>query len=222
VGGDRPLGQLGHPHQAQLTVAAPEPPDLPDGEPVDSPGSLGVLEGARLHDAVLAGERFGALELVDVEARGCDIANVRARGALVRRVAFERCRFTGALITEARVEDVVFADCRIDLASFGRTAMQRVLFERCVLTGADLIDAELASVCFRDCDLTDADLSGSRWKDCELRGCRIAALRGVECLRGVRMPIDDVVASAAVFAAHLGIRVVEDEEIERAPRSRGS
>jgi uncharacterized protein YjbI with pentapeptide repeats len=193
-----------------VTVAEPEAPDLADDAPLGALDDEGTLEGARLVDADVGGRRFDRLWLSDVEARGCDFANVRARGATLRRVAFRTCRLTGAVLVEARLEDVVFEDCRIDLASFGRAELRRVVFEECVLTGADFVDAELSSVRFRDCDLTDADVRDSRWRDCELRGCRITALSGVESLRGVRMPIDDVVASAAVFATALGIRVVED------------
>jgi uncharacterized protein YjbI with pentapeptide repeats len=192
-----------------LTVPEPEAPDLAEDAPAGVLSDEGTLEGARLVDADVGGRRFDRLWLADVDARGCDVANVRARGATLRRVAFRTCRFTGATLVEARLEDVVFADCRIDLASFGRAELRRVAFEGCVLNGADFVEASLSAVRFADCDLADADLSDSRWKDCELRGCRLTAVRGVESLRGVRMPIDDVVASAAVFASALGIRVVE-------------
>ena len=62
--------------------------------------------------------------------------------------------------------------------------------ERCPLVGATLSEATLGRV--------------------ELRGCDLEGLRGAERLRGARMPWADIVASAATFAATLGIVVSDD------------
>ena len=70
-----------------------------------------------------------------------------------------------------------------------RRDAQDVLFERCELHGATLSAATLERV--------------------ELRGCDLAGVRGVEALRGVRMPWQDVVENAALFAAAAGIEIVE-------------
>jgi hypothetical protein len=43
----------------------------------------------------------------------------------------------------------------------------------------------------------------------ELRGCDLAGLRGVEALQGARMPWNDVLENAPLFANALGIEIVE-------------
>ena len=42
----------------------------------------------------------------------------------------------------------------------------------------------------------------------ELRSCDLTALRGAEALRGMRMPWNDVLENAPLFAATLGIEIL--------------
>jgi hypothetical protein len=43
----------------------------------------------------------------------------------------------------------------------------------------------------------------------ELRGCDLTGLRGAEALRGMRMPWNDVLENAPLFAAVVGIEIVD-------------
>jgi hypothetical protein len=43
----------------------------------------------------------------------------------------------------------------------------------------------------------------------ELRGCDLTGLRGAEALRGVRMPWNDVLENAPLFASVVGIEIVD-------------
>jgi uncharacterized protein YjbI with pentapeptide repeats len=80
-------------------------------------------------------------------------------------------------------------------------------FEDCTLAQSDLQDARLAAVVWRDCDLREIDLGGVRLgAACELRGCVLDGARGVERLRGARMPYADVLAAATTFAGALAHR----------------
>jgi len=49
-------------------------------------------------------------------------------------------------------------------------------------------------------------LSGER---VELRGCDLTALRGAEALRGMRMPWNDVLENAPLFAGVVGVEIVD-------------
>ena len=51
---------------------------------------------------------------------------------------------------------------------------------------------------------------------CELAGCTLDGLAGAERLRGAAMPWADVVGNAALLAAALGIRVLDDDGPEPA------
>lgn len=118
-------------------------------------------------------------------------------------------RLTGVHVPEGRLLDVAFVGCRIDLASFGFSKLLRVTFEDCVLRQTDFLEAELDSVRFHDCDLTEADFRGARLQACEFRRSNLNGLQGVTSLRGAAMEWPDIVELAGVWAAALGIEVLD-------------
>jgi uncharacterized protein YjbI with pentapeptide repeats len=196
-------------------------PNLPEAPRLDGdleeyvPGELASgasIEGARLRDVDLSGARLRGLRLVDVVVERGNLANTAAHELSLRRVALTGARLTGAQWTGGTIADAAFRDCRIDLATFAGTTFERVTFDGCLLAQADFREALLRSVRFDGCDLTEADLAGVRIDRCELRGCTLDGLAGTERLRGAAMPWADVVGNAALFAATLGIRVLDEDE----------
>ena len=69
--------------------------------------------------------------------------------------------------------------------------------------------ATLKDVLFERCDLQAAMFSGAALTRTELRRCILAGVQGVEALRGARMPWPDVVENGPVFAAGLGIAIID-------------
>jgi uncharacterized protein YjbI with pentapeptide repeats len=57
--------------------------------------------------------------------------------------------------------------------------------------------------------LREATFSGVKLKRVELRGCDLSGLRGVEALRGARMPWNDVLENGPLFAASLGLEIID-------------
>jgi len=197
------------------TPSPPEPPRLeadPDELGPDELGPGATLEHGRLRDADLTGARLRGVRLLDVAVDRGNLANTAASELVLRRVAIVGARLTGAQWTAGTIADAIFRGCRIDLATFAATTFERVVFEDCLLTQADFRDALLRSVRFERCDLTEADLAGVRIDRCELHGCTLDGLAGIERLRGAAMPWADVVGNAALFAAALGIRVLDDRD----------
>jgi uncharacterized protein YjbI with pentapeptide repeats len=148
-------------------------------------------------------------DLVDAIARDLDWANRQARGLVAQRVEIHRCRLTGSELAEASLSDVTFADCRLDLAGLRMAKLERVVFRECRMAECELNEAKLTDVLFDQCDLRQATFSGARLERVELRGCNLMALRGVEALRGARMPWNDVLESAQLFASALGVEIVD-------------
>lgn len=164
---------------------SPYPPDLDeDAEPL-----------ADLADAV------------DATAADLDLANRKARGLSLCRVEVVRCRLTGSELAEGTLTDVTFADCRFDLVGLRMAKLERVVFRDCRMEECDLCGAELTDVLFERCVLREATLSEARPTRVELSGCDLRGLRGVESLRGARMPWNDVLENAPLFAAALGIEL---------------
>jgi uncharacterized protein YjbI with pentapeptide repeats len=148
-------------------------------------------------------------DLVDVAVENLDWANRQARGLVARRVELRQCRLTGAELAEAALSDVTFLDCRLDLVGLRLAKLERAVFRNCRMTECDLYAASLTDVLFDQCELRDATLTGIKLKRVELRGCDLAGLRGVEALRGARMPWNDVLENAAIFATALGLEIVD-------------
>lgn len=158
----------------------------------------------------LAGASVAKLDLSHARVVDCDLSNLRARGADVARVQIDRCRMTGIEVTEGTLQDVVFRGCKLDMASFGFTRLARVVFDDCVMVRTEFLDAELDSVRFEGCDLSGADLRGATFRRCELRATTLEDVVGVERLRGAAMEWHRIVEMAGVWAAALGIEVIED------------
>jgi uncharacterized protein YjbI with pentapeptide repeats len=164
----------------------------------------------RLVDADLSGQRIRGWGLHDAVVERGNLANLVAPELTLRRVTVTGARMTGVQWTRGTIADIVFRDCRIDLATFAGTTFERVRFEGCLLQQAEFREALLRNVRFEHCDLTEADLTGLRIDGCELRSCTLDGLAGVERLRGAAMPWGDIVGHAGLFASALGIRLVED------------
>jgi uncharacterized protein YjbI with pentapeptide repeats len=191
-------------------VREPYPPDL-DAEPEalavpgDGPSELvgGTLDGD------LTGRSFRGLDLLDVRAVGGDWANLSAPGAVLTRVELRDVRLTGAQLAEATLRDVVFTGCRVDLVGLRMARLERVAFVDCRLEELDLYGTRLEDVRFEDCLLREATFSEATLTRCSFRRCDLAGLRGAERLAGAQLTWDDVLANAPVFAAALGIQIVE-------------
>jgi uncharacterized protein YjbI with pentapeptide repeats len=104
---------------------------------------------------------------------------------------------------------VTIRGCRVDLASFRMCRLERVTFEDCLLAQSDFQETRMESVRFHGCDLSGADFSGARLRLCEFRQSKLAGLRGVESLRGAALEWPDIVELAGLWAAALGIEVLE-------------
>ncbi len=212
----------------RLAVIAP---DLPELEPYPAPRIAGdlVLSGVliegegqppvrtgriRLRESELRGVRIEAdhapgLELVDVVLRGCSLTNVDAREGFLRRVVVQGSRLVGFGLSGGEAADVSIVDSSLELASFAATTLRSVRFERVNLREVSFLNARLELVEFVDCRLSGADFRGAKLRSCAIRGAALDSVLGVDSLRGLQMPWEDVLASAGALATALGI-VIED------------
>lgn len=193
--------------------APPEPPDLPGDVPTaEIPDGrlydLHLLE-VRVDAADLSGRVASGLTLRDVQVREGDWSTFRADHASMTRVQASGLRGTGAELGESTLRDVSFVECRLDLSAFRHATLERVVFRDCRLDEADFYGATLTSVLFERTGLVGATVEAATFGRCELRGCELEGLRGVERLRGVRMPWPDIVQIAGLLAAATGIEIVD-------------
>jgi uncharacterized protein YjbI with pentapeptide repeats len=169
------------------------------------------FDGVRLTRVDLSGSRLDALRLIDAALTDCNLANLQSRRLEAARLAIGRSRLTGIGLHEGSLHDVTISGCRVDLASFGFSVLARVTFEDCLMTEASFHGAQLDAVRFHDCDLTRADFRQARLRRCEFRRTDLTDLEGVVHLRGAAIDWPTVVGLAGVWAAALGIRVLDTD-----------
>lgn len=149
--------------------------------------------------AIATATRFDHLRVEDARFAGCNLANAAWPKASCVRTEFIGCRMTGFSTQEALFNDIIFRDCKVDLAQFYQTKLRGVRFEECPLTGTDFRASDLTGVVFVHCDLSNTDFTGATLSGADLRGCQIDGMRaGPNELRGAI--IDEVQALALVRA----------------------
>ena len=168
------------------------------------------LAGSRIR-ATLGSAKLGGLHLVNAEIRGADLANVAMAGAGLQRTRIAGTRMTGATLSGASLRDVALADTRLDLASFAEARLDRVAFAGCDLREASFSEARLRDVRFERCDLSGAEFPRAAVQRVEFARCELTGLRAISDLRGATLPWPDIVGNAGLFAAALGIGVIDDE-----------
>jgi uncharacterized protein YjbI with pentapeptide repeats len=151
----------------------------------------------------LAGERV-ELRLVDCTATALDLANAELPGLELTCSSIRDSRLVGAALG-GTFRDVVLSGCVLDLASLRMCKLARCVFRECSLREVGLYAAELESVLFDGCDLTAADLSGATFAVSELQRCELQGIRGIEALRGTRIPLAELLAITPLLAEALGI-----------------
>jgi uncharacterized protein YjbI with pentapeptide repeats len=161
----------------------------------------------RFRSADLSGSVLAQLTLTDCLVQTSNWANVRAEGGALHRVVFDESRMTGFTVTDGKLGDVTFDQCRLDLSGWRFTGFDSVRFTGCNLTGADFTNADLRGARFTGCDLTGAQfhhatMDGTRFRRCELDG-----IAGIASWRGAIVHPDDLVALSYTLAGGLGIKI---------------
>jgi uncharacterized protein YjbI with pentapeptide repeats len=225
-------------------AGSPDPPELPselatlDAVAIEAEASLLEVElggeswtsleakdvsikASRLAHVDLSGAVLERLWLSHCELSGCNLANLDAKAARVQRTRIAGSRMTGIAFAEATLSDVTFSACRIDLAAFGFAQLERVTFEDCLLAQSDFLETRLKHVRFHDCDLTGADFRGARLQACELRRSNLSGVEHVSGLRGASLEWPYIVELAGVWAAELGIGVLDQDDVDGEAASQG-
>ncbi|RYE89912.1 MAG: pentapeptide repeat-containing protein, partial [Myxococcales bacterium] len=86
---------------------------------------------------------------------GCDLSNVRFRGASLRSVTFKDCKMMGVFWDSLGSDPMVgFTDCAMRYQAFANLSLRSTPFTRCSLVEASFAEVDLTRATFTDCDLT--------------------------------------------------------------------
>ena len=95
----------------------------------------------------------------------------------MERVEIMSTRLTGATFTEAHLKNVLFKECKLDLAFLRITHLQQCVFEKCNLIDADFYERflrhHLPRLRPQPSRCSQVKLAGA-----DIRSCRLDGLRG--------------------------------------------
>ena len=170
----------------------------------------GQILRSRLDRVGLTGARLRSLVLTDVLASGLEASGADWSGAALRRVELSGARLGGLQFVEASASDVVFRDCRLELATWRGAKLRDVVFDGCILDDADFYGAQLQAVRFEDCRLLRADFSSARLARVDLRGSELEPVGDVGGLRGATIDSVQLAGLAPLLARAAGIKIDDD------------
>lgn len=124
-------------------------------------------------------------------------------------VEIRNSRCSGIQLDKANLKDVLFKDCKLDLANLRFAKLTNVIFENCVITELDLYNAELKNVAFIGCDMDDVEFSRTTLHNVDLTESQIIKIKGIPYLKGATINSEQLVYLAPYLANEFGIKISE-------------
>ena len=162
------------------------------------------LVGVFAHDALLRGAVLTETVIERLEA-----PVLRAPRATLRDVLVSGSRVGSVEFSDNRWESVRFVGCKLGFVNLRGAEIRDIRFTDCTIEELDLGNAKAQRVAFEQCDVRSLDVTGARLSDVDLRGLDLAAIAGIDGLRGATMDGMQVALLATTLANHVGIRVVD-------------
>lgn len=187
-------------------------PQFPDLDGVDVGAGSIVFDEARTFTVLrsrLTGCDLGigeaTVDAQDARLVDLDLSGRRFEG--LTRVHLERCRLTGADFGEARLRDVRFTDCALDLTSFRATTIERTVVAGGRVDETDLSAARCTDVVLAGVDVAGLRLEGARFDRVDVTDADIDAVADLRQLRGCILSPTQAVALAPRLAHVAGMHV---------------
>lgn len=146
------------------------------------------------------------LQLSDVIAKGCDWSGANCADASMIRMALTNCRGVGWDLNKSVLKNVVFKDCKLDMANFRFAKLTQVRFVDCSLAETDFQAAKLEHVEFQNCIFDRTEFAQSTIKDVDLRTSQLLEIKGWQSLQGVTIDQTQLITVAPQLAAALGLK----------------
>lgn len=163
-----------------------------------------------LHKVLVSGAILEKSDWTDVRAVQCDVTATNCAESSWRRVHIKDSRCSGTLLHSAKLEDVTFENCKLDMANFRLTKFKNVRFVDCVLDKADFYQAELKAVSFEACTLNETEFSQAKLDKVDFRSSDITGIKGIESMKGAIISTTQLIYLAPLLVMQLGIVVKDD------------
>jgi uncharacterized protein YjbI with pentapeptide repeats len=167
------------------------------------------LDESLLEKVVLAEARLTKLGVSDSKLQACDLSAARCSDGSFIRTHLVGCRMTGVDLSHCTIKDVVFEDCKLDMANFRSAKLTRVHFVNCTLVETDFLAAELHDVVFQSSHLEKVEFGQCKLRNTDARSSQLFDIRGWQSLRGLHIDSLQLASIAPQLALALGL-VVKD------------
>lgn len=168
------------------------------------------LDEALLECVLLIEARLEKLSLTDAELKACDMSAARCAESSLIRLHIIGGRMTGLDLSCSTIKDVVFEDCKLDMANFRFAKLTRVRFVSCQVVETDFQAAELTDVEFRGCQLERAEFGQCKLKNVDARTSRLYDIHGWQSLKGLTIDSAQLVTIAPQLAVELGLKIADE------------
>lgn len=166
-------------------------------------------EACRFSATSFAAAKFEKLHISDSVLERVEAAGMQAPDSAWLRVEVTNSRLTGVDLGAGLLEDCVFMNVKLDEAGLRFATLKRVKFESCVLRGLDFSGAKLTDVSFDECELDGTNFDNTICKNVDLRSENLAAIKGVQGLRGATVSSEQLIQLAPLLSAEAGLDVVD-------------
>jgi uncharacterized protein YjbI with pentapeptide repeats len=167
-----------------------------------------TIDSAVFENVEVSSSALKKMSVTDCVFNNCLLFGNDLDGSWLRRVRFKSGMYSGMVLSDSTLTDILFTGVKLNLSNFRSARFQRVEFKSCDLSEADFQGATFTAVSFKNCDLSRADFSNCKMKDVDLRSSKIASVRGLSGLRGAKIDTAQLISVAQGLAAEIGIVVL--------------
>lgn len=203
-------------------------PELEDGDPQalqwEGRCELMRFDGVDVSGRDLSGIEFTECELVRLSAhetrlRGARLLETRiermvspalnAPGCTLRGVELVGSRLGAVELHDAEVRQLLVEDSRIDWLNLRAGRMHDVVFRNCRFGELDLAGLAAERVAFEGCTADSVQFRDAILRHVDLRGLDMAAVSGLEGMKGAVISPEQSMRLTPIFAEHFGLLVTE-------------
>lgn len=210
------------------------PPDISDElvDVNDLPGLLRkdeTLSGLSIHDASAAGLRLKSAVINDAKLVKCDLSQATIEKLQLQDCIIDNCDLTASVLADSSwhavevikarcsgiqlhtslLKNVLFRDCKLDMANLRFAQLENVVFENCIITELDLYTSKLKNVSFIGCDIEDVEFSDAQLHHVDLSRSTIVSVKGIRGLKGAHISPEQLIQLAPYLAQEIGLIVTD-------------
>lgn len=167
------------------------------------------LTGLKLEKLGLEAGKYNHIEFSDSLLEKLVGNNLQTFSSLAVRCVFDSCQFTGLGLPQCNFKDVIFKNCRLNLANFRSSKFGRCIFIDCDLTETDFAMSTLNNAVFDNCQLDQTEFSNCTCETTEFKNCSLGQINGLAGLKNATISQLNLIELAPILANNLGLKIAE-------------